>query len=214
MKYVVSAILIGLGLVISVPMVAHSANITYSSTQITISGRLMDGDYKMLQRVIDRTGIKSVRLNSGGGSAIEGYNLGYTINKNKMSTVVRRGDTCMSACAVAFLGGDYKFNYGILGFHVAWTKQSDRDYNHGMKVGQMFGSIESIYNFKMGYTGQLGLIVSQMTSKDDFLVLSQSDLKLFEMKDNEYGTFVDLPKNFVADRIYNPFRLRLLEGGW
>jgi len=25
---------------------------------------------------------------------------------------------------------------------------------------------------------------------------------------------IDLPKNFVADRIYSPLRLRLLQGGW
>ena len=214
MKYVVTVILVALALAISVPMTAHSANITYTSSQIKIEGRLMDGDYKYLQRVIDRTGIKSLRLNSPGGSALEGYNLGYTINKNKMSTVIRRGDSCLSACAVAFLGGKYKFNYGIMGFHVAWTKQNNKDYNHGMKIGQMFGTIESIYHFKMGYTGQLGLLISQMTSKDDFLILSQKDLTLFEMKDNDFGKFIDLPKNFVADRIYSPLRLRLLQGGW
>jgi len=83
-----------------------------------------------------------------------------------------------------------------------------------MKIGQMFGTIESIYHFKMGYTGQLGLLISQMTSKDDFLLLSQKDLTLFEMKDNDFGKFIDLPKNFVADRIYSPLRLRLLQGGW
>ena len=57
MKYVVTVLVIALGLIISVPLTAYSANITYNDHQITISGRLVSGDYKQLQRVIDRTGI-------------------------------------------------------------------------------------------------------------------------------------------------------------
>ena len=210
MKYVVTAILIGLGLAISVPMVAHSANITYTDKQITITGRLLNGDYQNLQRVIDRTGIKSVRLNSNGGSAIEGYQLGYTISRNKMSTVINKGDVCLSACAVAFLGGAHKYNYGVLGFHVAWSKQKGKDFNDGMKVGQMFGSVDSIYLFNMGYTAQLNLLISQITTKDNFLILSSSDLKLFEMKDKDYTKFFDISNKWAADRIYEPYRLYLL----
>ena len=213
MKFVVTVILIALALTIGVPMTAHSADITHSGSQIILEGKIKNDDYKELQRVVDRTGIKSIRLNSDGGAAIEGYQIGYTIRKNKMSTVVKRGDRCLSACAVAYLGGTKKYNYGILGFHVAWAQQSGIDFNDGMKAGQLFGSIDAIYSFNMGYTAQLNFIVSQITSKKDFLVLSLDDLKLFEMEDKEYTHFQELPKNWMSDRLYNPLRLHLLTGG-
>jgi|TARA_R100000951_G_scaffold113752_1_gene116451 hypothetical protein len=213
MKFVVVVIFIALALTIGVPMTAHSANITHSDSQIILEGKIKNEDYKELQRVVDRTGIKSIRFNSDGGAAIEGYQIGYTIRKNKMSTVIKKGDRCLSACAVAYLGGTNKYNYGILGFHVAWAQQSERDFNEGMRAGQLFGSIDSIYSFNMGYTAQLNFIISQITSKKDFLVLSLDDLKLFEMKDREYTDFQELPKNWMSDRLYNPLRLHLLTGG-
>jgi len=82
-----------------------------------------------------------------------------------------------------------------------------------MRAGQLFGSIDSIYSFNMGYTAQLNFIISQITSKKDFLVLSLDDLKLFEMEDKEYTSFKTLPKNWMSDRLYNPLRLHLLTGG-
>ena len=130
-----------------------------------------------------------------------------------MSTVIKKGNKCLSACAVAYLGGTNKYNYGILGFHVAWAQQSGKDFNEGMRAGQIMGSIDSIYSFNMGYTAQLNFIISQITSKEDFIVLSLDDLKLFEMKDKEYTEFNKLPKNWMSDRFYNPLRLHLLKGG-
>lgn len=213
MKFVVTVILIALALTIGVPMTAHSANITHSTSQINLEGEIKSGDYEQLQRVIDRTGIKSISLNSSGGAAIEGYQIGYTIRKNMMSTVIKKGNKCLSACAIAYLGGTNKYNYGILGFHVAWSQQSGKDFNEGMRSGQIIGSIDAIYSFNMGYTAQLNFIISQITSKEDFIVLSLDDLKLFEMKDKEYTEFNTLPKNWMSDRFYNPLRLHLLKGG-
>lgn len=213
MKFVVTVILIALALTIGVPMTVHSANITHSTSQINLEGEIKSGDYEQLQRVIDRTGIKSISLNSSGGAAIEGYQIGYTIRKNMMSTVIKKGNKCLSACAIAYLGGTNKYNYGILGFHVAWAQQSGKDFNEGMRAGQIMGSIDSIYSFNMGYTAQLNFIISQITSKEDFIVLSLDDLKLFEMKDKEYTEFNTLPKNWMSDRFYNPLRLHLLKGG-
>jgi hypothetical protein len=213
MKFVVVVIFIALTLTIGVPMTAHSANITHSDSQIILEGEIKSGDYEQLQRVIDRTGIKSISLNSNGGAAIEGYQIGYIIRKNMMSTVIKKDNRCLSACAIAYLGGTNKYNYGILGFHVAWSQQPGKDFNEGMRAGQIMGSIDSIYSFNMGYTAQLNFIISQITSKEDFIVLSLDDLKLFEMKDKEYTEFNTLPKNWMSDRFYNPLRLHLLKGG-
>lgn len=213
MKFVVTVLLIALALTVGVPMTAHSSNITHSTSQINFEGEIKSGDYEKLQRVIDRTGIKSISFNSNGGAAIEGYQIGYIIRKNMMSTVIKKGNKCLSACAIAYLGGTNKYNYGILGFHVAWSQQSGKDFNEGMRAGQIMGSIDSIYSFNMGYTAQLNFIISQITSKEDFIILSLDDLKLFEMKDKEYTEFNTLPKNWMSDRFYNPLRLHLLKGG-
>ena len=47
----------------------------------------------------------SVSLSSPGGNLLEGMALGKAIRKAEVSTVVTRGNSCASACAIAFLGG-------------------------------------------------------------------------------------------------------------
>lgn len=46
-----------------------------------------------------------ISFNSNGGNAVEGMRLAQTIHGNLGITVVRKGDHCYSACALAFLGG-------------------------------------------------------------------------------------------------------------
>ena len=214
MKYVITAILIGLGLAISVPMVAHSATISNTDTTINFKGEIISGDAKRLEALILRTGIKTVEFDSNGGMAIEGYTLGYVIRRNEVKTVVIDGSVCLSACAVAYIGGvDLELD-GVLGFHVAWSPVDDQSYSDGMKSGQLYSIVGAAYHFNMGYTNQMSYIISQVTDSKTFLILSLDDLKLFTMVDKDFTEYKELPKHWVYERIADPLRMYMLKGGY
>lgn len=49
--------------------------------------------------------LATMELSSSGGDLLEGIRLGYLLREFDVATLVRKGDTCLSACALAFLGG-------------------------------------------------------------------------------------------------------------
>jgi len=191
---------------------AKSANFTHDGNAIRLEGEIERGDANILQSLITSTGITTLYLNSNGGNALEGYSLGYTINRNGILTIVGDAGTCLSACAIAFIGGTSKVLSGNLGFHVAWSTQ-EGTFSEGMKNGQFFGTINAAYLFNMGYSIQLQYIVSQVTDAETFLILNSDDLKLLEMSDGAFTDFVELPEHWMYERVADPLRLYLLQGG-
>lgn len=49
--------------------------------------------------------LATLELSSNGGDMLEGIKLGYLAREFDVATLVRKGDTCLSACALVFLGG-------------------------------------------------------------------------------------------------------------
>ena len=88
---------------------------------IFYDGIVKQGDAKKLRNMMDETGIRVVNLDSGGGHATEGFELGYLFQEYEVHATVVKGDRCMSSCANAFLGAPTHDLKGLLGFHVAWT---------------------------------------------------------------------------------------------
>lgn len=211
--------LVAMGVVVAVLVVllvaptAKAANFTHNGHVIFLSGGIQEGDAGRLSTIAKQTGIKTLFMYSNGGHAIEGFKLGYTINRLGLQTIVSDGDSCMSACAIAFLGGTSKVQAGLLGFHVAWAPNNTGTFSEGMKSGQFFGTITSLYFFNMGYTGQLYTIVSQITDAETFLLVTADDLRMFKMVDNNFSEFVQLPERWVADRIADGLRLHLIREG-
>jgi len=193
---------------------SRGATITHDGTTITLSGEIKSDDARRLQTVIDTTGITTVYLNSGGGVALEGYRIGHTLFKNNSLAIVSEGSSCLSACAIAFLGSPSKVLSGVLGFHVAWSPYDESSYSDGMKNGQLFGALTASYFFNTGYTAQLPLIISQITDSETFLILNSNDLKLFEMQDKNYTEFVELPDFWLYERVADPLRMHLLRKGY
>jgi hypothetical protein len=73
----------------------------------------------------------SAELSSNGGDVYEGLKVGYLFREFAVSTLVRKGDVCLSACALAFLGGTQSVSPapvtgraieigGEVGFHSFW----------------------------------------------------------------------------------------------
>ncbi|WP_289298789.1 hypothetical protein [uncultured Reyranella sp.] len=88
------------------PLVAHTLRIT---------GRLEQGDGDKLRLMLAGLKSKTTRianqplataeLSSSGGDLLEGLKVGYLFREFEVATIVRKGDICLSACAMAFLGG-------------------------------------------------------------------------------------------------------------
>jgi hypothetical protein len=93
---------------------------------ISISGDIAEGDsdaFKAAIKVANDAGklVSSLRLNSQGGSLLEGVKLAEVVKFAKMATNVGQGATCASACFLIFAAGESRFaNYTAqIGVHGA-----------------------------------------------------------------------------------------------
>jgi hypothetical protein len=94
------------GLTPKAPLVAHTVRIT---------GRFEQGDGDKLRMMLAGLKAKTARitgqplataeLSSSGGDLFESLKVGYLFREFEVATLVRKGDICLSACAMAFLGG-------------------------------------------------------------------------------------------------------------
>ena len=94
------------GLSPKAPLVAHTLRIT---------GPFGQGDGDKLRVMLAGLKAKTARtagqplataeLSSSGGDLFEGLKVGYLFREYEVATLVRKGDICLSACAMAFLGG-------------------------------------------------------------------------------------------------------------
>ena len=98
---------------------------------IRLTGPIEEGDAEKLQKILgesDRWTTAVVSLNSPGGDYRAGLALSDLILTNNLRTFVDEGDQCLSACALAFLGGRQEFLRNI-----TWTPS--RYVHAGAKVG-------------------------------------------------------------------------------
>ncbi len=82
---------------------------------IRLTGPIDAGDTDRLRKMLERlrattpagpgAALATVELSSTGGDLYEGLKLGYLFREFDVATVVRAADVCLSACALAFLGG-------------------------------------------------------------------------------------------------------------
>lgn len=84
-------------------------------TLLRLTGRIEEGDALKLRKMLTHikaatppvpgSPLATLELSSDGGDVYEGLNIGYLLREFDVATVVRKGDLCLSACALAFLGG-------------------------------------------------------------------------------------------------------------
>ena len=84
-------------------------------TQIRLSGVIEEGDAEQLRALLTQVKQRSapalggpfamIEFRSNGGDVYEGLKIGYLLREFDVASLVRRGDYCLSACALAFLGG-------------------------------------------------------------------------------------------------------------
>lgn len=192
---------------------ANAATITNDGITILYEGEVVQSDVTRMEEMLDNTGIKTVFLDSPGGNAMTGYQLGYLFHDKGIRLVIGGDASCFSACAIAFLGGEERTKLGLLGFHVAWTTNTE-SMSEGMKQGQVYGTITAAYFFRMGYSLQLPYMISMYTDKDTFLMLDVEDLNMFKLESMEdFIELKDLPPLWAANRIAGPMRRELMIRG-
>ena len=90
---------------------------------------------------------KIISMNSPGGLLSEAYKVGTVFSNWNVDVWVPRNAACISACALAFLGGVEYHVSGLLAFHAPWLPQYDGE----MKLqdiysqGQSTGAWQSYY---------------------------------------------------------------------
>lgn len=92
-----------------------SAGTDTSLTTIRLTGPFKAGDSEELRQILTRLKAEKVasadrslataELSSRGGDVFEALKIGYIFREFRIATLVRKGDVCLSACALAFLGG-------------------------------------------------------------------------------------------------------------
>jgi hypothetical protein len=134
---------------------ASSKSMDYGVTeyQIRLEGEIKDGDSRKIEgflreKKIDQGSFYADRavisLSSVGGSYIEGLKLAHLFQEKGVQTLVKGGDTCASACAIAFLGGTLVGEEevsmtartleigGILAFHAPYLNLSEGHFDKAM----------------------------------------------------------------------------------
>ncbi len=132
------------GLTPKAPIVSHRLRLT-GMIETPDASRLRAELEKLRQARGDRTDgpLAVLELSSKGGNLLEGIKIGYLLREFGVATAVRHDDACLSACALAFLGGTGRRQGGTaapartleiggqIGFHnfsvnVAWVLNETR----------------------------------------------------------------------------------------
>ena len=97
----------------TIPGLTAKASIV--SHTIRLSGPIEEGDADKLRVILTRLKtttpptldrpLATIELSSAGGDVYEGLKIGYLLREYSVASVVRARDLCLSACALAFLGG-------------------------------------------------------------------------------------------------------------
>jgi hypothetical protein len=157
--------------------------------QIFATGEVDARDGELLEQLISENGIppgSEMYLHSGGGSLVGGIALGRVIrNHNLVTYVGRKGKLedgfqfhdpgeCMSAAAIAYLGGEYRYMSpnSIFGVH-RFTLSDDQPRN--IDEAQILSATVVAYIESMGVNSELFALASDIPS-DDILILPRETL--------------------------------------
>jgi hypothetical protein len=83
-------------------------------TIVVLSGALAEGDANRFRNLMKTSydsakPVAALRLNSSGGSLIEGVRLAAVVQRARLATVIAAGATCAAACFIPFAAGTQRF---------------------------------------------------------------------------------------------------------
>ncbi len=135
-----------------------------------------------------------IDLNSPGGILIEGLKIGELLHQYEVGTLVRTGSSCMSACAIAFLGGTFGGVTGgkgiqreleqgaVLAFHGFYLDPASLRSKSELKDSKLaeFSVAKILSSLLISYATTMGVDpkwISEMLTKaeDEFIVVKSVD---------------------------------------
>ena len=180
---------------------------------IYATGVIDDGAAKRLKSFLEKNDVPPnslIYFNSIGGSLLEGIKIGQIIREAGLFSYVGRIDgpkiqsapgQCLSACALAFLGGKFRWinstsSYGVHRFRFASKESEDVD------VTQMLSAIIIQYIRDMGADPKLYSEMSAAGS-DTISILTENQLKELKVTYNGYEN-----THWTVEAIENSFYLK------
>jgi hypothetical protein len=146
-----------------------------NKTIVVLNGELVEGDANRLRDIIKASTksarpVSAMRLNSSGGSLIEGVRLAAIIQGAKLTTVIASGATCASACFIAFAAGNQKFagataTVGVPGAADRFGRDAAGETPSIVRVVKELGLLDAIVEKMLA------------TREDEIFWLTQDDLR-------------------------------------
>jgi hypothetical protein len=139
---------------------APDGRTTGQSAVITVTGHFRKGDNIRFFDAVEKIQSATVYFDSPGGNVSAGIGIGEIIHERNFHTAVINYGRCLSACAVAWLGGTKRYLGGFaeIGFHGPFTKKNVVPYDTIGTMGWTFEASPRGTNMVIDYvTGMLGL---------------------------------------------------------
>lgn len=156
-----------------------------------IQGDFDEGISNHVDMALNMYKVDEVVLFSPGGLGFEGYYTGNVLSNHEIPVRVAKQTYCLSACAIAFLGGtNYQINDGILGFHKGWVMDAPwKDQNEAFGSGQVAGDFHSYYFVANGFNFELSNKIVNKTDQNSFIVFTnEDDLNKFYVRNDDGET--------------------------
>lgn len=204
------------GLLMASPLQAEDLTVLTlaEETVVIFAGSVTSGSSQRLDDILTANpAVKRVGMVSGGGLAVEGFNIASVLSKHKITAVVPRGYFCLSACAIGFLGAADYVVLGVLGFHNMYISDediADLDRLELLLQGQQFGVRTTLFFVSNGFELELPLIISYFTNPDTFVVFTNTeDLMTFFARTEEesvidYLDQNDLNEDWLEAHVWGP----------
>lgn len=170
---------------VSTPAIALEFRVNPESGEISATGRVEIADAEKISKIITLEykqrhrivrGLVTVNFDSEGGSVLGGLRLGYELRALAVHTNISSGQVCLSACAIAFLGGQQRTVEGKFGVHASRFEQGAQKIDSAVQLDsiQQLGAITTAY-------------ASEMTGKSDVALraLSTSAARISVLDDLE-----------------------------
>lgn len=173
--------------------------ITGSPIHIDMIGEIDASAPMQLENIISRLDFNyiSVYMDSPGGSLLDGIEIGKILREFRADTKIGRSPKssdqqktyrCYSACALAFLGG--KFRYfnpnSYYGVHLASIKNPSKD---DLLIGQVLTAIVGQYIRDMGVDGKLLNLITSARPDQIYILSKNEQLELRVVNDGRDSSF-------------------------
>ncbi len=144
---------------------------------ISIIGELENGDDQKFRNTTYNIQKAIVFLKSPGGNLPAGLSIGTQINQKRFSTAVISDGICASACALAWLGGEYRSISPIakVGFHAAYTESGSNS-----AVTSSGNALVGAYLDRLGINDS-AIFLLTAASPSDMHWLTESDAKALKI---------------------------------